>query len=997
MMYKKSRPFALSRSLPLLARLSLVRTRMAMTGAWKIVALALILFRVASSSHAAAWYVDNSLSSSANVGTNWANAWTNLNLASGVNPGDTVYISGGNVSQTYWLTNTTWQLVSGTNNAPVTYRVGQDSGYNGTVVLNGGSMEANAINGTPGWVTINGGYNGQNHLVVSNFICGSFYLNGCSNVVLQYVTVYGAIQLLSPIAVEIGNLVHYPPPGATKESATIPAAISPAYYSAYYAAMAGNTSYTASLFIHDSTIYVLRDGTTTGEGDICVGTDFDHSTLSNCYFASIVNPAYNGGKHQEALQFGADNFLRMMDCTVVNMEYAGAFGGPTSTSVHDLQFFNNVFYYTDPLFTNGSAAVDIIIGEGGATNLIYNVLVANNTFADANYGLQIGPYDQIGSYSNVVVVNNLCTNNSQAGISCVTTNAGPLTNAIVCFYNKAGGNTVTPVNLAGPSTSGEATFVSYTPYAANNDFHLAANDTGATGNGTNWPSACFGADKDGNPRPASGPWDIGAYQYSTNGVAPTPPVAAFDATPTSGTAPLTVTFTDTSTGSITGRSWQFGDGNVTNTTATTVVYQYAGTGTDTVQLVVSGPGGSGTNVQANLITVSATGNTNSVPPPVAAFSGAPTSGTAPLTVTFTDASTGSITNRLWHFGDGTSTNTLGTTMVHQYTTPGTNTVRLNVYGPGGTRGAIRGNMIVVTSTGGNTNSVPAPVASFGATPTSGTTPLTVTFTDTSTGSITSRAWQFGDGNTMNTTATTVTYVYTAPGADTVQLIVNGPGGSSTNVQANLITVSATGGNTNSVPAPVASFGATPTSGTVPLTVTFTDTSTGSITGRSWQFGDGNVANTTATTVIHQYTASGTDTVQLVVSGPGGSGTNVQANLITVSAAGNTNSVPPPVASFSAAPTSGTAPLTVTFTDTSTGSITNRLWSFGDGSSANTLSTTVVHHYTTSGTNTVQLTVSGLGGTGVGVQGNLVIVSPGGGTNGVAQTRGHYLWRFQTAY
>jgi PKD repeat protein len=411
-------------------------------------------------------------------------------------------------------------------------------------------------------------------------------------------------------------------------------------------------------------------------------------------------------------------------------------------------------------------------------------------------------------------------------------------------------------------------------------------------------------DPNGTTRPASGAWDIGAYEYNTNSVPPSPPVASFSATPTNGTAPLTVTFTDSSTGTITNRFWQFGDGNLTNTMATTMIYQYTVPGTDTVQLIVSGPGGSSTNVRANLVTVSSSGgNTNSVSPPVASFSAAPTNGTAPLTVTFTDSSTGTITNRFW---------------------------------------------------------------------------------------------QFGDGNLTNSMATTVTYEYTAPGTNTVQLIVSGPGGSSTNVEANLITV----GNTSSVPPspPVASFGAAPTGGTVPLTVTFTDTSTGTITNRSWQFGDGNVLNTMATTVIYQYTAPGTDTVQLIVSGPGGSSTNVEANLITV---GNTNSVSPPVAAFSAAPTSGTAPLTVTFTDTSTGSITNRLWHFGDGTSANTSGTTMVHQYTGAGTNSVKLVVSGPGGTGVDMQGNLIIVNTnsqsGGGTNGVTQVRGHYHWRFLTTY
>ncbi len=81
------------------------------------------------------------------------------------------------------------------------------------------------------------------------------------------------------------------------------------------------------------------------------------------------------------------------------------------------------------------------------------------------------------------------------------------------------------------------------------------------------------------------------------------PVAGFTADTTSGPVPLTVTFTDTSTGSITNRFWDFGDGATTNTTATSVVHTYNPIGGDTVQLIVSGPGGVNTNTQANYITV----------------------------------------------------------------------------------------------------------------------------------------------------------------------------------------------------------------------------------------------------------------------------------------------------------------------------------------------------------------------------------------------------------
>ena len=181
-------------------------------------------------------------------------------------------------------------------------------------------------------------------------------------------------------------------------------------------------------------------------------------------------------------------------------------------------------------------------------------------------------------------------------------------------------------------------------------------------------------------------------QYWHHEVAPvvtSAPVANFTATPTTGQAPLDVSFTDTSTGSITSRSWNFGDGGTS--TATNPSHSYAA-GTYTVTLTVTGPGGSDSEVKTNLIVVS--------PPsggPVANFTATPTSGTAPLNVSFTDSSTGSITSRSWSFGDGgTST---ATNPSHTYAA-GTYTVTLTVNGPGGSDSETKTSFIVVTPPSG---------------------------------------------------------------------------------------------------------------------------------------------------------------------------------------------------------------------------------------------------------------------------------------------------------
>ncbi len=81
------------------------------------------------------------------------------------------------------------------------------------------------------------------------------------------------------------------------------------------------------------------------------------------------------------------------------------------------------------------------------------------------------------------------------------------------------------------------------------------------------------------------------------------PVASFTAAPVTGRAPLTVTFTDTSTGTITNRFWNFGNGVTTNTLSTSVTNTYSLAGTNTVTLIVSGPVGVSTSMQPNLISV----------------------------------------------------------------------------------------------------------------------------------------------------------------------------------------------------------------------------------------------------------------------------------------------------------------------------------------------------------------------------------------------------------
>jgi len=68
-----------------------------------------------------------------------------------------------------------------------------------------------------------------------------------------------------------------------------------------------------------------------------------------------------------------------------------------------------------------------------------------------------------------------------------------------------------------------------------------------------------------------------------------PPSADFNGSPLSGSAPLTVQFTDLSSGTVTGWSWDFGDGS--SSSAADPSHDYRQTGSYTVELTVRGPDG----------------------------------------------------------------------------------------------------------------------------------------------------------------------------------------------------------------------------------------------------------------------------------------------------------------------------------------------------------------------------------------------------------------------
>jgi PKD repeat protein len=331
------------------------------------------------------------------------------------------------------------------------------------------------------------------------------------------------------------------------------------------------------------------------------------------------------------------------------------------------------------------------------------------------------------------------------------------------------------------------------------------------------------------------------------------PVAAdFSASPTTGPAPLTVQFADTSTGAPTAWSWDFGDGEAS--TLQNPSHQYAAAGSYSVSLTASNAGGSSTATKNGYITVS-------TPPPVANFTGTPTTGTAPLTVQFADTSTGAPTAWSWDFGDGEASTLQNPS--HEYAAAGSYSVSLMITGPGGSDSETKAGYIAVEAVPLN--------ADFVGSPTSGIAPLTVSFSDLSTGSITSWQWDFGDG--ASSTEQNPSRLYSIAGVYRVALTVSDGVASDTETKDGYVTVLN--------PSPLtADFSASPLRGKLPLPVEFTDQSIGSPLTWSWDFGDG--GGSTDQDPVHEYETAGHHDVGLTVTDAFGTDAETKAEFVAVS-------------------------------------------------------------------------------------------------------------------
>lgn len=213
--------------------------------------------------------------------------------------------------------------------------------------------------------------------------------------------------------------------------------------------------------------------------------------------------------------------------------------------------------------------------------------------------------------------------------------------------------------------------------------------------------------------------------------------------------PLTVTFTNTSTG-VGSYTWIFGNGNTSSTASPTTIYTVPGV--YTVKLI--GHNGSGC-IDTVYKTITVLG-------PTGTLSYSPINGCLPLTVQFTSTNTNT-QSLIWDMDNGFTQTTTASTYTYTYTQAGMYIPRLLLSD---------GISCIVPIFGTDTIRVDKVDADFTFTPGNICQAGTISFTDTTlfaVNPITTRNWTFGDGGTS--TIHNPSHTYNAPGSYTVTLII----------------------------------------------------------------------------------------------------------------------------------------------------------------------------------------------------------------------------------
>jgi len=541
-----------------------------------------------SAALAADWYVDNT-ATGANSGKSWADAWNNpTNITwPGVQPGDTVYVSGGTTNQIY----KDWLIIpkDGTPGNYITVRIGQDAGHNGVAIFDGcgislrSQAQWNAIDGGrsavfiapanhdqvihgPTAITNNIGFRIRNIVSTNRDAAVNdpdafpqlWHLNAPENLRFSYIEVSGLTN-----ASNYGSDSYKG--GWVCNGNASGAAVTNVVFEYLYL----NHNY-GGLFLWYGQAAAGFDGIVWKFGWIDLNTEDNFQVGSGWTIRdSVIGPVDGRSFHTDIFQITGsfwkiyNNDIRESQNSIMRLQT-----WPNMVT-HDMWFFNNLVTEKPGRAPKGGTCVEPFCmvhfdpDHPGLWTTYSNIVFANNLFYNSiPNNNQVPPemcrnpvmFWNRGAVTNSFIehclfVNNLVIDKESGACFPVTTNlsaAGYVpftTNDFVVNYNTfAATNRAlhTPLRVAyldvvTNAGSGPYAFKNTTTYPAfadkaNDNFELLPTDAAALNTGMDL-SSYFNFDSLNRPRNVGGAWDRGPLEFQGSGPANAPAAPLRQATP----------------------------------------------------------------------------------------------------------------------------------------------------------------------------------------------------------------------------------------------------------------------------------------------------------------------------------------------------------------------------------------------------------------------------------------------------------------------------------
>lgn len=420
-----------------------------------------------------AWYVDNARSSNGD-GSSWGTAWNSfagINWAA-VQPGDTIYISGGSTSKTYYETLSVRK--SGTEANPIIITKGIAAGHNGVVLIDGQGSRNTGIE-----------LDDRSYIVVSGFKLKGFRE--------RTISIDGGW----------GNPWPYNEATASKNIVVENMDILLDVVDSSLSERGVFLQVSKNTIVRNNTIRTLEWINAQTDG---IYSQYNVNPLFENNYIVLSNAEPNG--HDDCIQsvYDTDLVARGNFVWQNNNKTSNAQGIYATQGIGTFRYYNNVFYAGN---TTSNGLTFRRLTSNGTIEMI-----GNTAFGERSLSLYV-----ITEVPDPVFKNNIAYSKSPYGAGVKISNwAGNGSNIDYNVLYAPNSNHVYVVNSSSKtwtytrnlgwdahSYNADPRFVD----VASMNYHLQA-DSPAVDSGL--ATSIYSVDKDGVPRPQGAGWDIGAYE-----------------------------------------------------------------------------------------------------------------------------------------------------------------------------------------------------------------------------------------------------------------------------------------------------------------------------------------------------------------------------------------------------------------------------------------------------------------------------------------------------